>query len=204
MRLRLVWAVSLATFVAAAAVVQVGTRPAHSLITIHVHKSGLFSAFGHEHKVTAPIARGKLDTKANTIEIVVAAKQMKVIDADVSEKERAEVQATMLGPSVLDSDKFPEIRFQSSRVEELGTHGEGSGQQYRVTGRLELHGVSKELSFEVRRDIEGAYHGKTKVKQTDFGIQPVSVGGGTVKVKDELDIEFGILASDLSQNTNSK
>src|SRR5262245_60673656 len=75
--------------VAATAMAQAGARPAHSLITIHVHKSGLFSAFGHEHTVTAPIARGKLDTRANTVEIFVATKQMKVLDTDVSEKDRS-------------------------------------------------------------------------------------------------------------------
>src|SRR5690349_50945 len=34
---------------------------AHSKITIHVGKSGLFSAAGHEHEVSAPIAEGAMD-----------------------------------------------------------------------------------------------------------------------------------------------
>src|SRR5262249_21500463 len=149
-----------------------------------------------DHIVAAPITQSKLDTKTKTVEIVVAAKQMKVVDTDVSEKDRAEIQATMLGPSVLNSDKFPEIRFQSSRVEEVAAKG---GRRFRVTGNLALHGVTKELTFEADRNIAGQYHGKTKLKQTDFGIQPVSVAGGAVKVKDELEIEFSIVASDLAQ-----
>jgi polyisoprenoid-binding protein YceI len=165
-------------------------RPGPSTITIHVHKAGLFSAFGHEHTVTAPIARARVDTKARTVEIVVEAKQMKVVDEDASAKDRVEIQTTMLGPSVLDTDKFPEIRFQSSRVEEIG------GNRYRVTGKLNLHGVTKDLRFEVSRNVEGVYEGKTKLKQTDFGIQPVSAAGGTVKVKDELEIEFHIRGED--------
>ena len=76
-----------------------------------------------------------------TIQITVTAKQMKVVDPGVSEKDRAEIQSTMLGPKVLDPDKYPEIRFQSSHVEKTGDH-------YRVTGKLELHGASRELSFE--------------------------------------------------------
>jgi polyisoprenoid-binding protein YceI len=173
---------------------QAGARPAASEITIHVHRSGLFSAFGHDHIVSAPIAQGKLDTTRKTAEIVVAAKQMKVVDTDVSEKDRAEIQATMLGPSVLNSDKFPEIRFQSSHVEEIRAK---EGHRFRVTGNLALHGVTRELTFDVDRNIEGQYHGKTKLKQTEFGIQPVSVAGGTVKVKDELEIEFSISEADL-------
>jgi hypothetical protein len=37
-----------------------------------------------------------------------------------------------------------------------------------------------------------AYSGRAEIKQTDFGIKPVTVGGGLVKVKDELEIEFEI------------
>jgi polyisoprenoid-binding protein YceI len=45
----------------------------------------------------------------------------------------------------------------------------------------------------VKKEKE-TFTGSTKLKQTDFGITPVSVGGGTVKVKDELKLDFQILA----------
>jgi len=162
----------------------------HSQITIHVGKTGLFSGFGHEHTVIAPIASGTLDERAPSIQIRVPAKQMKVTDPEMSEKERLEVQSIMLGPKVLDTDKYPEIRFQSTRVQSVNPQG------YRVTESLELHGIRRELTFDVGGS-GGHYHGKTKLKQTDYGIQPVSGGGGTVKVKDELEIEFDIYAADL-------
>jgi polyisoprenoid-binding protein YceI len=114
---------------------------------------------------------------------------MKVTDSDVSEKDRAEVQSTMLGPKVLDAAKFPEIRFKSSRVEQTGPG------HFRVMGKLDLHGASKELVFEVTGDAN-RYKGKTKLKQTDFGIQPVTAAGGAVKVKDELEIEFDVYPAD--------
>ena len=39
----------------------------------------------------------------------------------------------------------------------------------------------------------GAAHiGSTSLKQTDFGITPISIAGGTVKVKDEVRIEFDV------------
>jgi hypothetical protein len=37
------------------------------------------------------------------------------------------------------------------------------------------------------------YTGSSQLKQTDFGITPVSVGGGTVKVKDELKLDFEVV-----------
>lgn len=166
-------------------------RPARSVITIHVGKTGLFSGFGHEHTVLAPIASGRVDQKAPSVRITVLTAQMKVVDSDVSDKDRAEVQDTMLGPKVLDGQRFPEIRFQSSRVQPAG------GAAYRVTGMLSLHGATREVSFEVSGTPEH-YHGKTRVKQTEFGIKPVTAGGGAVKVKDELELEFDVYPADLA------
>src|SRR5262249_1189401 len=124
---------------------------------------------------------------------------MKVTDPGVSDKERAEIQSTMLGPKVLDEQKYPEIHFKSSRIERNGP------QQYRVTGVLELHGDTKELTMEVGGGAQPEssagpghsngvdhYHGATRLKQSDFGIKPISLFGGSVKVKDELELEFDV------------
>jgi len=146
----------------------------HSLITIHAYKSGLFSGFAHNHTITAPIAQGIIDLKKLAVEITVDSKQMKVIDPEASESTRAEIQATMLGPSVLDTGTYPEIRFKSSHVEQAGP------QRYRVTGALSLHGVAKDMTFEVTGGPDH-FQGKTKLNQTDFGIKPVSIGGGPLK-----------------------
>jgi hypothetical protein len=169
------------------------TNTPRSTITIHAHKAGLFSGFAHDHVIAAPIASGTLDAKAMTVQVTVAAKQMKVVDPGASEKDRAEIQATMLGPKVLDPEKYPEIRFQS-------THVEKTGDNYRVSGKLELHGASRELRFDVTGGPDH-YHGKTKLKQTDFGIEPVSLAGGTIKVKDELEIEIDVYPADLTPTT---
>ena len=42
------------------------------------------------------------------------------------------------------------------------------------------------------KDQGGHYVGSARIKQTEFGIKPVKVAGGTVKVKDELHIDFDI------------
>jgi polyisoprenoid-binding protein YceI len=166
-----------------------------SIITIHVGKTGLFSGFGHEHTVIAPMASGSVDAKALTTQITVLARQMKLTDPDFSEKDRAEVQSIMLGPKVLDVEKYPEIRFRSTHVQSTG------GQSYRVTGTLTLHGENREISFEATGTPDH-YHGKAKLKQTDFGIQPVSGGGGAVKVKDELEMEFDFYPADFATSNS--
>ena len=161
------------------------SRPQRSAITIHVGKAGFFSPFGHNHIVSAPLAQVAIDPKSKTAAITVLSADMKVMDADISDKDRTEIQATMLGPKVLDAQKFPEIKFTSSRIEETAPD------HFRVSGALQLHGVSRQFTFPVTGTPEH-YTGRTKLKQTDFGIQPVSVAGGTVKVKDEIEIDFDV------------
>lgn len=156
-----------------------------STITIHVHKSGLFSVAGHNHTVVAPVSKASIDPQGMTAEIVVVAKELKVTDTDVSDKDRAQIQAEMLGPKVLNAEKFPQIRFKSLEIKPAGAG------HLRVTGMLDLHGVSKQITLEITGGGDH-YQGKTKLKQSDFGIEPFSAGGGTVKVKDELDLDFDI------------
>ena len=165
------------------------TTPGYSTISIHVHKSGLFSAMGHNHEISAPVAQADIDAKAMSAAIVVNAADLKVVDTELSDKDRASVQQTMLGPKVLNAEKFPEIRFRSSKIEQT------SPEHFRVTGSLELHGSKKDITFEMAGGPR-EYKGITKLKQTDFGIEPVSAGGGTVKVKDEIELEMDIFAAE--------
>src|SRR6266481_8052484 len=77
-----------------------------STLTIHVGKTGVFSGLGHEHEVRAPIQSGTAETGSHpAVEIHVDARALRVIDKEDSEKNRAEVQKTMLGPEVLDSER---------------------------------------------------------------------------------------------------
>ena len=40
---------------------------------------------------------------------------------------------------------------------------------------------------------DNRYRGEVLIKQRDFGIEPIRVAGGTVKVKDELKVQFEIV-----------
>lgn len=60
------------------------------------------------------------------------------------------------------------------------------------TGKLTLHGESRTIQVAVSK-LERAYVGQTTIRQTGFGIRPVSVAGGTVTVKNELTIGFTVV-----------
>ena len=157
-----------------------------SVMTVRVYKSRLFSAFGHEHEIRAPIQQGSFSEDKPSVDLTVNARKLKVMDRDVSEKDRAEIQETMLGPKVLDSEKFPEIRFRSTEVDRLG---EG---KWLVHGDLTLHGETHPVKVQVEGQ-NGHYRGSAELKQKEFGITPVTVAGGTVKVKNEVRLEFEIM-----------
>jgi polyisoprenoid-binding protein YceI len=156
-----------------------------SILTVHVFKAGMFSTFGHEHNVRALIQNGAFDESKGTVEFAVDARTMEIRDADVSDKDRAEIQKTMLGPKVLDSEQFHEIRFHSTQISPAGEN------KWTVQGDLTLHGKTHPVKVEAERQGE-KFRGSARLRQTEFGITPVTVAGGAVKVKDEVQVEFEV------------
>ena len=175
--------------------------PQQSKVEIHVGKQGAFSAFGHDHLISAKQVSGeaKFDAQKldqSSVRLKIPTKSITVIDPGESEKDRKEVQATMEGEKVLDVAKFPEITFNSTAV----SHSKKipDGWELTLAGKLNLHGVEKPVTFPLRVTANtNELHGKGElsIMQTDYGITPVKAGGGTVKVKDQLKITFTIVAA---------
>jgi polyisoprenoid-binding protein YceI len=157
-----------------------------SVLTVRVYKTGLLSALGHEHEIRASIQKGTFDEGKNTVEFVVDARTLRVLDSDVSEKDRTEIQSTMLGPKVLDCAEFHEIRFHSTDVSRAGED------RWILHGDLRLHGQSRPVKVDVERR-DGRYRRSAQLRQKEFGITPVTVAGGSIKVKDEIRVEFEIV-----------
>ena len=155
-----------------------------STLTIHVGKTGAFSALGHEHEMSAPIQSGTADTGSHPgVEVRVDARALRVIGKDEPEKDRAEVQKTMLGPEVLDSEQHQEIIFKST-----GAESAGQG-RWTLHGNLTLRGQTRPVTVQAALK-DGRYTGEATVKLTDFGIKPPGKPG--VKAKNEVRIEFDV------------
>jgi polyisoprenoid-binding protein YceI len=157
----------------------------HSSLTIRVFKKGLFSGLAHDHEITAPLSSGSVNLAALSVEVRFDARQLKVLDPNASPGDRAKVQETMLSDKVLDASRFPEISFISRSIKLSGENA------YTVEGDLDLHGATHPLTLEISLR-NGRYTGSANMKQTDFGITPISLFGGSVKVKDVVEISFDI------------
>jgi polyisoprenoid-binding protein YceI len=179
-------AAALLISIAAAAAQDLPIDVQRSTITIHVGKAGLLSAAGHEHWINAPVSSGSIRETPNPhVEFTVETAKMVVQqDAKVDAPTHAQIQKDM-EEMTLETRKFPQIMFRSTRVDKVADG------QWKVEGDLSLHGVTKTVSLVVKR-TGPSYSARTMLKQTDFGIKPVTVGGGMIKVKNEVEIDFQI------------
>ena len=155
-------------------------------MTVYVYKTGILSGLAHNHEIEAPIEWGEVnDSERPSVELRVDSSKLRVLDPEASDGTRATIQATMQGAEVLDADHFPEIHFQSTGVETNGTD------HWVIHGNLDLHGQTHPISFEVTLK-DGLYMGTAVLNQSGFGITPVRLAGGAVKVKDEIKVAFSI------------
>ena len=172
---------------------------ARSSVVVHVGRSGVFGFAGHTHTVVAPALQGRViavesDLSRSTVRLSFETARLTVQERGEPAGDAPKVQEAMLGPKVLDAGRFPAITFESTAV--AGTGSGPGAYQLTVRGSLTLHGATRPvtLPLDVVVDAEGLKAtGRMTLRQTDYGIEPVSVAG-VVKVKNELAIEYTILA----------
>ncbi|HEV3139197.1 MAG TPA: YceI family protein [Vicinamibacterales bacterium] len=171
--------------------------PASSTTAIEVGKAGLFSfAAGHVHEVRGPIESGAVqldarDPSRNRVELVIAAGALQVTGKGEPANDVPKVQAAMQGEKVLDVARYPRITFKSTTVKGVR---DAASFDATVTGTLTIRDRSQPVTATVRVQKSSSSltaTGRFAIKQTAFGIQPVSVAG-VVAVKDELQISFSI------------
>jgi polyisoprenoid-binding protein YceI len=97
-----------------------------------------------------------------------------------------------------DVERFPELRFRSTRIEGRG------GDRYRVIGELTIRDTTREVALDVEAAGQGTdpwgnerigFAAKTSIDRKDFGLgwnQLLEAGG--VLVGDRVDIELDVQA----------
>jgi polyisoprenoid-binding protein YceI len=169
-----------------------------SKFIVRAFATGLLSAFGHNPTISIEDFEGEAQINPDALEessvhILIHAESLAVTD-DVSNKDRDEIQRRM-HQEVLESDGYPEIEYQCSKVSASKT---GEGQYWvALNGELSLHGVTRTLPVSARVTMNGNVlraTGDFSVKQSDFDLKAVSAAGGTVKLKDEIKLSFDITA----------
>jgi polyisoprenoid-binding protein YceI len=170
-----------------------------SRVTIKVGRAGLFKFVGHEHEVSALGFSGEVvadpaQLAGSSVRLAFEAAALRVTGTTDSAEDLPKIQETMSGPRLLDVARFPEARFDSRAVS--GRREADGSWAIVVTGELRLRAVARPLTLPMRVELSAdtlVATGRAAIRQTDFGLQPVSVGG-VVKVKNELPIDYRIVA----------
>jgi polyisoprenoid-binding protein YceI len=181
------------------ATVQYPIDPAASRFTVQAFATGLLSVFGHSPTIGIRDYEGQIqfvpDTHENGfVRVVVQVGAMEVLD-EMKNEDRKKLEQTMFD-EVLDVKHFPTALFESKDVavqkldnsEVLRAH---------VTGDLTFHGMTQMHSFDARVTPMGTMlriSGDFALRQSDYGIKPVSFAGGGLRLKDEVKFRFELVA----------
>lgn len=166
---------------------------------VYVEKAGLLSGLAHNHEIGVKSFSGRVTVpeagaSGGSLELDVNAQSLTVLDKKPSEEDKKKIYNSMHS-EVLESAKYQKINFKSTSVSDLKKTGDGYS--FTLNGDLTLHGVTKRIAVPVSATITPQQLraiGKYTLRQSDFGIKPYSAAGGTVKVKNEVVVNFNIVA----------
>lgn len=192
----------------ARATVAYALDPAKSSLLVRTGSAGIFSAFGHDHELSARTFEARFDVDEkdvfrSKVAFSIDATSFHVVDQE-SLDDAKEIEANM-NTGVLESASFPRIEFASTSLAlRQGEPAEralaafaGKEVEVTLTGELTLHGVKKTMRVPGRLSLERdllRVRGEFALKQTDYGIKPYSAVGGAVKVEDKLRIVYDFQA----------
>ncbi|HEX7034502.1 MAG TPA: YceI family protein [Pseudomonadales bacterium] len=178
-----------------------------SSIHVHVYRAGALAERGHNHVIGAGALEGAVlvPTRGRDgarFDLVVPVGELEVDEAEVrralghtfgsavDDEARAGTRANMLGPRVLDGERFPFVAVSSRELV-------GELPKLVITAALTVRDVTREQRVPVDVRLTGdelVAEGAFAIRQSDFGIEPFSALGGLLRVEDTLTIEFRLVA----------
>jgi polyisoprenoid-binding protein YceI len=181
--------------------------PAASLLTIRVYKGGALARAGHNHVIASHSLNGvvrvpedpthaSFDVHLPVTELVVDEDELRAQEGSadfppgVPEDAKAGTKKNMLGPALLEAERYPEIVLQSEAIQR---GAEGLEAQVRVVVRDRASSVVVPVKYDVNGN-ELTAQGELPLKQTDLGLTPFSLFGGALRVLDEIKVRFKLVA----------
>lgn len=171
--------------------------PGASRLTLRAFAGGILSAVGHNPTFAIRRFEGNVhfdpEKLSGSLTLRIAADSI-AVQGEMNEKDRREIERVTKG-EVLEVSQHPDIIYECPATTVRKT-GEG---QFEVTlpGSLTLHGVTLRQLVPARISLMGNMlraFGDFSLQQPDYDIKPVTVGGGMLRVKDELKGTFDIVA----------
>lgn len=172
--------------------------PASSLVTIEVRRGGSLASLGHDHVVASHDVQGYVAPDLGRADLRVRLDGLTVDEPALRERagfgtrpsaeDIAATRVNMLS-KVLEVERFA---FATIHIT-----GNATGTRTTMRAEITLHGSTRALDAPVEVDTrDGALvaTGMLTVRQTDFGITPLSLLGGAIRVEDAVLVRFRIRA----------
>ena len=162
----------------------------HSGINFSVRHMVVSKVRGRFAKFTGNIALDENDLARSAVEAT--------IDASSIDTGTAQRDDHLRSADFFDVEHFPQIRFRSTRIEEVGP------ERYRLTGELTIRNVSRDIALDLEYGGRGkdpwgnervGFTAKGSFDRKDFGLkwnQVLETGG--VLVSDRVEIELEVQA----------
>ena len=169
-----------------------------SRFTVQAFATGLLSSFGHNPKIGIRDYDGEIQFVPATydnavVRVTLRTGSMEVLDEMKSDDRKKLEQA--MNEEVLEVQRFPTAAYESKQITAQKLSEDLIVAQ--VSGSLSFHGVTQPLSIGARVTRMGTLlriSSEFSLRQTDYGIKPVSFAGGTLRLKDELKFGFELVA----------
>jgi polyisoprenoid-binding protein YceI len=169
-----------------------------SRFTVRAFAAGMLSAMAHNPTIGIRDFGGEMrfdpeQLKAGSFHLAIKSASLKVQD-DISDKDSREIERIM-NQEVLETGRFPEILYDASDIS-VTRIGDSLFAAV-INGSLTFHGVSRNERLTTRVTDLGSMlraSGEFTLSQSSYGIKPVSVAGGALKLKDEIKFSFEIVA----------
>ena len=159
--------------------------PAHSAAHFSVRHLMISNVRGEFTKLSGSAVIDPVNSEKSTVEVTIDAASINTREPQRDEHLRS--------PEFFDVAKYPTLTFRSKRVQ---AHG---ADEFKLTGDLTIHGVTKEVSFDVEGptpsvkdpwgNIRAGITASAKINRKDFGVawNAFTEAGGLV-VGDEVKI----------------
>ena len=165
--------------------------PAHSSAQFTVRHMMITNVRGGFSSVKGTLEYDSGDPAASSVNAVIDAGTIRTLDD--------QRDAHLKSADFLDVEKYPTITFKGTKVEKTGD------EEYKLTGDLTIHGVTKEVVLSVEGpgeegkdpwgNIRIGASAKTKIKRSDFGLTwNAALEAGGIMVGDELKIDIELQA----------
>ncbi len=178
-----------------------GTR-----VYARVYRGGSMAKLGHNHVVLFPGVRGDVyladDPAGSQFDLAVPVagavvdppalrrSQGREFRSDISDDARSRTRDNMLGEQILHAAGYPYITVSSAGIE-------GPWEAPNVTLAITIRDTTRRVTTPVSLAYDGDSlfaRARLELHQSDFGIEPFTVLGGALRVRDRVELNLEIAA----------